>query len=78
MHIYLLIRIYIHIYIHTYIYIYVLSATAKCLRMTKAKFDEIMSITKMFSMGGARATINEGMYVCVYICVYMYLHVCIY
>eukprot|EP00596_Hydrurales_sp_CCMP1899_P009951 CAMPEP_0119053512 /NCGR_PEP_ID=MMETSP1177-20130426/74473_1 /TAXON_ID=2985 /ORGANISM="Ochromonas sp, Strain CCMP1899" /LENGTH=600 /DNA_ID=CAMNT_0007033483 /DNA_START=112 /DNA_END=1911 /DNA_ORIENTATION=+ len=38
----------------------VISATAKCLTMTKARFDEIMSVTKMFSMGGARATINEG------------------
>lgn len=38
----------------------VLSDTAKCLKMTKAKFDEIMSVTKMFNMGGTRTIINEG------------------
>lgn len=37
----------------------VISAHAKCLKMTKMKFDEILSLTKMFQVG-SRSSLSEG------------------
>ena len=37
----------------------VISETAKCLKMTKSKFDEIMAVTKMF-VPGVRSVMSEG------------------
>ena len=37
----------------------VTSETAKCLKMTKAKFDEIIAVTKMFN-AGSRTVISDG------------------
>lgn len=37
----------------------VISETAKCLKMTKTKFDEIIAVTKMFN-AGSRTVIADG------------------